>query len=61
VLELQAQTARTRRTNQAEKAAEDMKAKMTLPIVMLLGVLLMLISVPSGMMMEKFSSGGGMK
>lgn len=55
VLEVQAGTARTRRSNQAEKAANDMKAKMVLPTMMLVGVGLMLIAIPSAMMLEQFT------
>lgn len=57
VLEIQASTSRMRRSNLAEKAANDMKAKMVLPTMMLIGVGLMLIAVPSAMMLEKFSGG----
>lgn len=59
VLEVQAGTARTRRSNQAEKAANDMKARMVLPTMMLVGVGLMLIAIPSAMMLEQFT--GAMK
>lgn len=55
VLEIQATTSRTRRSNLAEKAATDMKARMVLPTMMLIGVGLMLIAIPSAMMLEKFS------
>lgn len=57
VLEIQAATSRQRRSNTAEKAANDMKARMVLPTMMLIGVGLMLIALPSAMMLEKFSSG----
>ena len=57
VLEIQATTSRTRRSNLAEKAANDMKARMVLPTMMLIGVGLMLIAIPSAMMLEKFSGG----
>lgn len=57
VLEIQAATSRTRRSNTAEKAANDMKARMVLPTMMLIGVGLMLIAIPSAMMLERFSSG----
>jgi tight adherence protein C len=56
VLEVQAATARTRRSNLAEKAAHDIQSKMVLPIMMLIGVGLLLIAVPSTMMLEKFSA-----
>jgi tight adherence protein C len=59
VLEVQAATVRSRRTNQAERAAESMKGSMVLPTMMLIGVAMVLIAVPSGMMIERFS--GGMK
>jgi tight adherence protein C len=57
VLEIQATISRTRRSNLAERAANDMKARMVLPTMMLIGVGLMLIALPSAMMMERFSSG----
>ncbi|WP_394822979.1 type II secretion system F family protein [Pendulispora albinea] len=57
VLEVQAATARTRRSNLAEKAAENMRAKMVLPTMILIGVGMMLIAVPSSMMLDKISSG----
>lgn len=56
VLEIQATTSRTRRSNLAEKAASDMKARMVLPTMMLVGVGLMLIAMPSAMMLEKFTT-----
>lgn len=59
VLEVQATTSRMRRSNLAENAANDMRGKMILPTMMMVGVSLMLIAVPSAMMLEKFS--GGMK
>ncbi len=59
VLEVQAAMARSRRSNQAEKAATDMRAKMVLPTMMLIAVGLLLIAIPSGMMLEKFSGGIG--
>ena len=57
VLEIQAATSRTRRANLAEKSASDMKGNMVLPTMMLIGVGLMLIAVPSAMMLDKFSGG----
>lgn len=57
VLEIQASISRTRRSNLAERAANDMKARMVLPTMMLIGVGLMLIALPSAMMLEKFSGG----
>ena len=57
VLEVQAGTARTRRTNQAEKAADDMKAKMILPTIIVVGITMMVISYPSGVMLDSMSSG----
>jgi tight adherence protein C len=56
VLEIQAATARTRRTNQAEKAAGDMKGKMIMPIMLAIGVTMTLISYPSGVMIDHMSS-----
>ena len=58
VLEVQAATARTRRSNLAEKTAENMRAKMVLPTMILIGVGMMLIAVPSAMMLDKMSTGG---
>lgn len=55
VLEIQAVTARTRRSKLAEKAATDMRANMVLPTMMLIGVGLIIIAVPTGMMMDKFT------
>ena len=57
VLEIQATTSRTRRTNLAERAANDMKARMVLPTMLLVGVGLTLIAIPSAMMLEKFTGG----
>lgn len=59
VLEIQATTSRTRRTNLAERAATDMKARMVLPTMILVGVGLTLIAVPSAMMLEKFTATAG--
>ncbi|WP_394847140.1 type II secretion system F family protein [Pendulispora brunnea] len=58
VLEVQAATSRTRRSNLAEKAAENMRAKMVLPTMVLIGVGMILIAVPSAMMLDKLSTGG---
>ena len=55
VLEIQAATARIRRSNLAESAASDMQAKMVLPIMMLVGVNMMLITIPSSMMIERMT------
>jgi tight adherence protein C len=57
VLEVQATTARARRSNQAEKAAASMRGKMVIPAMMLMGVGMMLIAVPSSMMIQKFTEG----
>ena len=56
VLEIQATTSRTRRTNLAERAATDMKARMVLPTMLLVGVGLTLIAVPSAMMLDKLTA-----
>lgn len=56
-LEIQASTARIRRANLAESAASDMRGKMILPTMMIVGVSLMLIAVPSSMMIERLSGG----
>jgi tight adherence protein C len=63
VLEIQAGTARARRTNQAEKSASDMKSKMVLPTMIVVGVMMMVISYPSSVMVDRMSSGkiGGRK
>ena len=57
VLEIQATTARIRRANLAETAAADMKSKMVLPTMMIVGVNLMLIAIPSSMMIERLAGG----
>jgi tight adherence protein C len=56
-LEIQATVARIKRTNLAENAASDMKAKMVLPAMMMVGVCLMLIGIPSVMMIDQMSGG----
>jgi tight adherence protein C len=58
-LEIQASTARVRRANLAEAAASDMKGKMILPTMMIIGVSMTLIAIPSTMMIDKIT--GGMK
>jgi tight adherence protein C len=58
-LEIQASTARVRRANLAEQAASDMKGKMVLPTMMIIGVSMTLIAIPSTMMIDKIT--GGMK
>jgi len=55
VLEIQAQIARTRRSNVAETAATAMKGKIVLPTMLLVGVGLALIAAPSQMMIERMS------
>lgn len=57
VLEIQATTARIRRANLAENAASDMKSKMVLPTMMIVGVNLMLIAIPSSMLIERLAGG----
>jgi tight adherence protein C len=52
-LEIQAQIARTRRTNIAEKTAEDMKGRMIVPIAIIMCVNLALIYLPSQMLMGR--------
>ena len=59
VLEIQASTARVRRANLAETAASDMRGKMVLPTMMIIGVSMTLIAIPSTMMIDKIT--GGMK
>lgn len=62
-LEIQASTARIRRANLAESAASDMRGKMVLPTMMIVGVSMMLISIPTSMMIENMTSrmsGGGL-
>ena len=58
-LEIQASTARVRRANLAETAASDMRGKMVLPTMMIIGVSMTLIAIPSTMMIDKIS--GAMK
>jgi tight adherence protein C len=58
VLEIQATTARVRRSNLAENAAEDMKTKMVIPMFMLIAVSLGLVMIPTQMMMDNLSNGG---
>lgn len=58
-LEIQASTARVRRANLAENAASDMRGKMVLPTMMIIGVSMTLIAIPSTMMIDKIA--GGMK
>jgi tight adherence protein C len=58
-LEIQASTARIRRANLAENAAHDMKGRMVLPTMMIVGVSLMLIAVPSMMMLDSMAGGLG--
>jgi tight adherence protein C len=57
VLEIQASTARVRRANLAETAASDMRGKMVLPTMMIVGVSMMLIAIPSAMMIDRLSGG----
>lgn len=57
VLEIQASTARIRRANLAETAASDMRGKMVLPTMMIIGVSMMLIAIPSSMMIDKIAGG----
>ncbi len=57
VLEIQATTARVRRSNLAETAASDMRGKMVLPTMMIVGVSMALIAIPSAMMIERMSGG----
>jgi tight adherence protein C len=59
VLEIQASTARVRRANLAETAASDMRGKMVLPTMMIIGVSMTLIAIPSTMMIDKIT--GSMK
>lgn len=56
-LEIQASTARVRRANLAEQAASDMKGKMVLPTMMIIGVSMTLIAIPSTMMIDKITGG----
>lgn len=57
VLEIQASTSRIRRSNLAQKAAEDMKGKMILPIMMVVGVSLAVVGLPASMMMDSLVKG----
>jgi tight adherence protein C len=56
-LEIQAGTARVHRANLAENAASDMRGKMVLPTMMIVGVSMMLVAVPSSMMIERMAGG----
>ena len=56
-LEIQAGAARIRRANLAENAASDMKGKIVLPTMMIVGVSMMLIAVPSAMLIDKMAGG----
>jgi len=56
-LEIQASTARIRRANLAEAAASDMRGKMVLPTMMIVGVSMMLIAVPSSMLIDRLAGG----
>jgi tight adherence protein C len=53
VLEVQAVTARTRRSNLAEKAAEDTMTRMTIPITILTVIPMVLILTGTSMMLGK--------
>lgn len=53
VLQIQAGVARTKRTNMAQQAAQNMNAKMVLPIFMMVGVTMVLILLPTQKMMEQ--------
>ena len=56
-LEIQAGAARIRRANLAENAASDMKGKIVLPTMMIVGVTMMVIAVPSAMLIDKLAGG----
>jgi len=56
-LEIQASTARVRRANLAETAASDMRGKMVLPTMMIIGVSMTLIAIPSTMMIDTITRG----
>jgi tight adherence protein C len=56
-LEIQAGAARVHRANLAENAASDMRGKMVLPTMMIVGVSMMLVAVPSAMMIERMAGG----
>jgi tight adherence protein C len=55
-IEIQARTARDRRTALAEKAAEDMKTKMVIPTFAMVAVLMILIGATALMMFERLST-----
>lgn len=57
VLEIQASTARVRRANLAETAASDMRGKMVLPTMLIIGVSMTLVAIPSTMMIDKLTGG----
>lgn len=54
-IEIQARTARERRTTLAENSAEDMKTKMVIPTFLMVGVLMILIGATAIMMFERLS------
>lgn len=56
-LEIQAGTARVRRANLAETAASDMRGKMVLPTMMIIGVTMTLVAIPTSMMIESVTGG----
>jgi tight adherence protein C len=57
VLQVQAVTARTRRTNQAEKAAQDMRANLVIPIAMFVGIGMVVTMLPASMMADTLLTG----
>lgn len=54
-IEIQARTARERRTILAENAAEDMKTKMVIPTFLMVGILMVLIGATAIIMFERLS------
>lgn len=54
-IEIQARTARERRTTLAENAAEDMKTKMVFPLFAMTGILMILITVSTMILMDRAS------
>lgn len=54
-IEIQARTARERRTILAENSADDMKTKMVIPTFLMVGVLMILIGATAIMMFERLS------
>lgn len=55
-IEIQARTARQRRTTEAENAADDMRTKMIFPVFAMTGVLMMIIGAAASLMVDRLGS-----